>query len=135
LEIVKVASFPTHLNTSPTNPNTMATSLPTEEHATPGHSTLKGLKLANHHFGPLLSPVTATEAQWSAYAEHRQTINSAFGNVLDHPEQSINTAIAAVEQDLNLATGTLQKCVSVVESDVMMDDESVSCTRVALNGS
>ncbi|KAF9239414.1 hypothetical protein BU15DRAFT_46651 [Melanogaster broomeanus] len=102
----------------------MTTNLPTQERATPRHLKLEGLQLANYLFEPLLSPVPATEAQWSDYADHRRRTNSAFGNVLDRPKRSISQAIAAVEQDMGLPIGTLQKCVSVLERDVLMDDET-----------
>jgi hypothetical protein len=104
-----------------------------EENAFPqsgsGASTqLKGLELANHLFGPLLSPVTATEAQWSAYTENRQRTNSVYRNVLGRPSRLISKAVQVIEQDMGLENGTLRKCVSILARDVSMDDDDVSRT-------
>ncbi|KAH0833946.1 hypothetical protein J3R83DRAFT_11142 [Lanmaoa asiatica] len=84
-------------------------------------SGVTGLALAEHYFGPLLSPVPATPAQWTAYTEHRRGANTKYGNVFDRRKGSISDAIAVIEDELGLGKGTLQKCVSILGRDVELD--------------
>lgn len=92
----------------------------------PPHSGATGLALAERCFGPLLSPVAATPAQWTAYTEHRQGTNAEFRNVFDCRKRSISDTIAEIEEDLGLNNGTLQKCISVIWRIVERDGVEVS---------
>lgn len=85
-----------------------------------------GFALAEHYFGPLLSPVPGTPAQWTAYTEHRRSVNVEYRNVFDRRKRSISDAVAVIENELGLDDGTLQKCISIMYRDVEMDDVEVS---------
>ncbi|KAF8130234.1 hypothetical protein EV363DRAFT_1219126, partial [Boletus edulis] len=83
-----------------------------------------GLALAEHYFGPLLSPVAATPAQWEAYTKHRRATNARHGNMLDdRKSRSIRNTVACMEGELGLEEGTLQKCVSVLWRIIEWDDD------------
>ncbi|KAF8438509.1 hypothetical protein L210DRAFT_2268758 [Boletus edulis BED1] len=86
-----------------------------------------GLALAEHYFGPLLSPVAATPAQWEAYTKNRRATNARHGNMLDdRKSRSIRNTVACMEGELGLEEGTLQKCVSVLWRIIEWDDDEVS---------
>jgi hypothetical protein len=85
-----------------------------------------GLALAEYYFGPLLSPIAATPAQWTTYAEHRRGVNFEYRNVFDRHRPSISDSVAPIEKELGLDNGTLQKCISVMERMVERDDVNVS---------
>ena len=88
-----------------------------------------GLALAEHYFGPLLSPTAATPAQWTAYTEHRRGVNAKYRNVFDRQRASISDGVAAIEKELGLDNGALQKCISVMMRMVMRDSVDVSGVR------
>ncbi|KAN0080110.1 hypothetical protein V8E55_009676 [Tylopilus felleus] len=83
------------------------------------------LALAEHYFGPLLSPVAATAAQWTTYTERRLGTRAEYGNVFDRRKRSISIPVAAVEKELGLDDGTLQRCISIVSRSVELDDIDV----------
>ncbi|KAF8130224.1 hypothetical protein EV363DRAFT_1450649 [Boletus edulis] len=87
--------------------------------------TITGLALAEHHFGPLLSPTAATPEQWTAYTEHRRRTNAQHKNVFNRRKRLISDAVAGIEGELDLDDGTLRKCVSVMWRDVEWDDDEV----------
>lgn len=66
-----------------------------------------GLVLAEHCFGPLLSPIVATPAQWITYTKHRRATDARYTNLFGHRKRLISDAVAAVEGDLGLDAGTL----------------------------
>ena len=67
-----------------------------------------GLALAEHFFGPLLSPVATTPAQWTDYTEHRLGANANFRNIFNRRKKSICDSVALIEKELGLDDGTLQ---------------------------
>ena len=87
-----------------------------------------GLALAERYFGPLLSPVTATPAQWTAYTEHRLGANAKYSNAFHRPKKSIGNMVATIEDELGLDNGTLQECILILRRDVEWDDIDVSAT-------
>ncbi|KAF8438497.1 hypothetical protein L210DRAFT_2268271 [Boletus edulis BED1] len=80
-----------------------------------------GLALAEHYFGPLLSPVAATPAQWTAYTGHRRGANAKYNNIFHRRKKSINNAVASIEVQLGLENGTLQKCICILGRHVEGD--------------
>ncbi|KAF8130215.1 hypothetical protein EV363DRAFT_1490437 [Boletus edulis] len=75
-----------------------------------------------HYFGPLLSPIAATPAQWTAYTEHRRGANAKYKNVFHRRKRSISDSIAPIEVELGLENGTLQKCICILDRLVERDD-------------
>ena len=89
-------------------------------------SGVTGLALAEHYFGPLLSPIAATPAQWTAYTKHRRGVNAEYSNIFDRQKRSINDSVAVIEKEMGLDNGALQKCISVMRWLVERDDIDVS---------
>ena len=82
-----------------------------------------GLALAEHFFGPLLSPVAASHALWTAYTEHRRGVNAKYRNVFDRRKKSISDTVAKLECELGLDDGALQKCISILGRFVEYNSE------------
>ncbi|KAG6374090.1 hypothetical protein JVT61DRAFT_4733 [Boletus reticuloceps] len=81
-----------------------------------------GLALAEHYFGPLLSPIAATPANWTAYTEHRRGANAEYKNVFHRRKRSISDSIAPIEVELGLENGTLRQCICILDRLVERDD-------------
>ena len=89
----------------------------------PPPSDVTGLALTEHFFGPSLSPVAATPAQWT---QHRRGSNTKYNNVFDHRRRSISDTVAVIEKELTLDNDTLQKCISILRRLIEWDDVEVS---------
>ncbi|KAH0833945.1 hypothetical protein J3R83DRAFT_11141, partial [Lanmaoa asiatica] len=73
---------------------------------------LTGLAIAEYYFGPLLSPIAATPAQWSAYIKHRANDISKKDNpsIVMSPRLKTNST--------GLDDGMVRKCSSIMQRDV-----------------
>ncbi|KAH7882203.1 hypothetical protein F5I97DRAFT_436935 [Phlebopus sp. FC_14] len=108
------------------------------------NAKFEGLQLAERHFGPLLSPITATKSQWTAYTNHRLQTYQTCGDMLyssihlykqwyeDRGEIKEITiaALSKIERDMGLLAGTLLKCVFILWREVTMDDEQPRSAEV-----
>lgn len=85
-----------------------------------------GLALAEHYFGPMLSPIVATPEQWTVYVQHRRRTNARHKNVFRRRKKLISDIVSCIEDELSLDDGRLRKCISVMSRDVEWDDDEVS---------
>jgi len=91
-----------------------------------------GLALAEKTFGPLLSPVTASEAAWTNYAANR---SSTFEKFAVDPHRSfkelgddaindyMSKCVSELENEMELPEGTLKKCVVVLNEGCEVEEE------------
>jgi hypothetical protein len=107
---------------------------------------LQGIELAEHHFGPLLHPIRATQRAWNNYSINRLQTNQEYRTVpvsdSDEDEygygveaddvwlsNSIKTCIAQIEEEMDLKAGTLQKCITILYDSTELDEEDVRTAR------
>ncbi|KAG0708402.1 hypothetical protein DFH29DRAFT_892364 [Suillus ampliporus] len=119
-------------------------------------SDLKGLELAEHHFGPLLNPIRARQSAWTNYSINRLQTNEKYRTVVrvsgkdceddfdedsDEDEygygvepddlwlsNSIKTCVAQIEEEMDLEVGTLMKCITILYDSTELDDEDPRST-------
>ena len=94
---------------------------------------ITGLALAEHSFGPLLPPVAATPAEWSAYTDHRQRTNARYKNVFLRQKRMISDCIALIGFELGVDGGTLQKYVSVLRRNIEWEDRNEVSEKTCLS--
>ncbi|KAG1740172.1 uncharacterized protein EDB91DRAFT_1222975 [Suillus paluster] len=101
-------------------------------------SDLQGLELAEHHFGPLLHPTRATQSAWTNYSINRLQTTQKYRTVVDSQEPepehdeysdeawlsgSVKSCVSQIEKEMDLKEGTLQKCITILCNETVLDDE------------
>ncbi|KAG2338977.1 hypothetical protein BDR05DRAFT_859118, partial [Suillus weaverae] len=113
-------------------------------------TNLRGIELAELHFGPLLHPTRATQRAWTNYSINRLQTNQKYRTVpvsdseedSDEDEygygvepddlwlsNSIKTCIAQIEEEMDLEEGTLQKCITILYDNTELDEEDPRSTE------
>lgn len=111
---------------------------------------LQGLELAEHHFGPLLHPTCATQIAWTNYSINRLQTNQKYCTVISAPGKgsedgpradelgeeiwlfdNSKTCVSQIEKEMNLEDGTLQKCITIVHNEMLLDAGEGSDPRSA----
>lgn len=113
-------------------------------------TNLRGIELAELHFGPLLHPTRATQRAWTTYSINRLQTNQKYRTVpvsdseedSDEDEygygvepddlwlsNSIKTCIAQIEEEMDLEEGTLQKCITILYDNTELDEEDPRSTE------
>ncbi|KAG2034171.1 hypothetical protein BDR03DRAFT_1093929 [Suillus americanus] len=105
---------------------------------------LQGLELAEHHFGPLLHPTRATQSAWTNYSIKKYCTlvsvpgkGSEDGPKADEYDEcswlfdNAKACISQIEKEKNLEHGTLQKCITVVGNEMLLDAGEGSDPRSA----
>ncbi|EIW76607.1 hypothetical protein CONPUDRAFT_168437 [Coniophora puteana RWD-64-598 SS2] len=113
---------------------------------------LDGLQRAEHEFGPLLSPITASSGKWNDYVAHRTStakseeyealnpegdgddeddydddIYSTFGGT--NPRilhRAIHDRVGELEGEIGVPRGTFQKGIFLLDSTIKIDDGSLT---------
>ncbi|KAG1816337.1 uncharacterized protein BJ212DRAFT_1354273 [Suillus subaureus] len=115
---------------------------------------LQGLELAEHHFGPLLHPTRATQSAWTDYSINRLRANRKYHTVVpvsrkgsedgseedseenEYDEYSddawlfdgIKVCVSQIEEEMDFENGTLQKCITILWNETVLDDEEPRST-------
>ncbi|KAG1816335.1 uncharacterized protein BJ212DRAFT_1271417 [Suillus subaureus] len=115
---------------------------------------LQGLELAEHHFGPLLHPIRATQNAWTNYSINRLHTNQKYHTAVsvsrkgfehgseDGSEQyaydkcsneawlfdSVKACVSQIEDEMDIENGILQKCITFLWNDTVLDDEEPRST-------
>ncbi|KAG1839339.1 hypothetical protein DFJ58DRAFT_812761 [Suillus subalutaceus] len=89
---------------------------------------LQGLELAEHHFGPLLRPTLVSvprkgseedskEDEYDEYSDDAWLFNS------------VKACVSQIEDEMDFEDGTLQKCITILCNDTVLDDEKPRSTN------
>jgi hypothetical protein len=114
------------------------------------NTDLQGLELAEHHFGPLLHPTRATQSAWTNYSINRLQTSQKYGVINsrkgsgdgsedgsgeDSGEDEyddedwllggIIVNVSRIEKEMNLEHGILQKCITILSNDTVLDEDEV----------
>ncbi|KAG2029382.1 hypothetical protein BDR03DRAFT_1045660 [Suillus americanus] len=115
---------------------------------------LQGLELAEHNFGPLLRPTRATKSPWTNYSINRLQTNQKYRTVVSVPRKgseddsgddseedeydkysddawlfnSIKACVSQIEDEMDIEHGTLQKCITILCNETVLDDEEPRST-------
>ncbi|KAG1866004.1 hypothetical protein F4604DRAFT_2025466 [Suillus subluteus] len=115
---------------------------------------LQGLELAEHHFGPLLRPTRATKSAWTNYSINRLQTNQEYRTVIPVPRNgsedgseedseedeydeysdeawlfdSVKACVSQIEGEMGFEDATLQKCITILWNETVLDDEEPRST-------
>ncbi|OAX34357.1 hypothetical protein K503DRAFT_868969 [Rhizopogon vinicolor AM-OR11-026] len=99
----------------------------------------QGLKLAEHCFGPLLHPISATQGAWTNYSINRLQTNETHRSVLLESDEnnksdkndkycseawlsnSIRACVSHIESEMNLDLGTLRRCITILRDTTELE--------------
>jgi hypothetical protein len=115
--------------------------------ASAAKNDLQGLELAEYHFGPLLHPTCATQSAWTNYSINRLQTNQKYRTVVSAPGKgsqdgpradelgeawlfvNAKSCVSRIEKEMNLEHGALQKCITIVHNEMLLDADEGSDVR------
>ncbi|KAG1866002.1 hypothetical protein F4604DRAFT_1585908 [Suillus subluteus] len=109
-------------------------------HPSAAKTDLQGLELAEHHFGPLLRPTRATKSAWTNYSINRLQTNQKYRTEDSEEDErdeysddawlfnSVKACVSQIEDEMDFEDGTLQKCITILCNDTVLDDEKPRST-------